>query len=105
MSQTVTDDHELREVVQELPDRFLECRMGNHRWKRQGDPVDEGGGTYIIRWRCPECRSRRFDRITRNGVLYARWYERPDGYDIAGFGHATREKAPYRAALIDRVEA
>lgn len=99
----MADDRDLREVVLGLPESFLECRMGDHRWKRQGDPMSEGRGLWIIRWRCPECRAQRFDRITSSGTLYARWYKRPKGYDIKGFGHASRRKAIYRAVLIERL--
>lgn len=99
------DERSLKDAIEDLPDKFLDCRLGDHRWKRQGDPIPEGGGTYIIRWRCiGGCRAKRFDRIVRSGTLYARWYERPDGYDIRGFGHATRRKAPYREVLLDRLE-
>lgn len=101
----MADQQELREVVQDLPDQYLECRMTNHRWKRQGDPIEEGRGLFVIRWRCAECRGWRFYRITSSGVVYARWYKQPEGYAIKGFGHATRSKAVYYAALIERVSA
>lgn len=98
------DERSLYEAVEELPDNYLDCRLGDHRWKRQGDPIPEGGGTWIIRWRCPGCKAKRFHRVTRSGTIYSRWYERPDGYDIKGFSHATRRKAVYARVLIDRTE-
>lgn len=99
------EERSLQEVVADLPSRFLECRLGEHRWVRQGDPLQEGErGLYVIRWRCTGCKNKRYDRVTASGVLYARWYERPKGFDIKGFGHATRRKAVYRRALIEKVE-
>lgn len=97
-------DQDLREVVSELPDAYLECRMTSHRWKRQGDPLQEGRGLYVIRWRCPECRAQRFYRVTLEGTVYARWYKQPKGYAISGFGHETRKKDIYFSALIARLE-
>lgn len=99
------DERSLRTLIEDLPARYLECRLGNHRWKRQGAPLQESGGLYVIRWRCPECKAKRFDRVTSSGTIYARWYDRPKGYDITGFGHATRRKDVYRRVLIDRTEA
>lgn len=97
-----TDHRALHDVVEELPDTFLDCRLGDHRWIRQGAPSAEARGLWLIRWRCSGCKGRRFDRVTRSGTLYGRWYEMPDGYGIRGFGHATRRKAVYREVLIER---
>lgn len=101
----MSENREILAVAGGLPDRFVECRMTGHRWVRQGDPTEEGAGLYVIHFRCPSCKTRRHDRVTRSGVLYARWYDRPDGYDLRGHGHATRRKAVYRRVLLDRVTA
>lgn len=98
------DERDLLEAIESMPEQFQECRLGDHRWKRQGAPMAEGGGLYVIRWRCPGCRGKRFDRVTRSGTLYARWYKMPEGYGVRGFGHASRRKAPYRRVLLDRTE-
>ncbi len=99
-----TEDRNLIAAAGDLPARYLECRMNGHRWVRQGEPTEEGRGLYVIHLRCTSCRCRRHDRVTASGTLYARWYERPDGFDIRGFGHATRRAAPYRRVLIDRTD-
>lgn len=68
------------------PIEYLECRVMGHRWDEHGSFLSKvAAGLIGNHLTCTCCKAERFDAYdVKNGLLWARDYHRPDGYEIEG---------------------
>jgi hypothetical protein len=97
--------NERSENLEDLPDKYLECRDMGHSWRTVSKGVSRGG-IEIIRFNvCRSCKSLRKDRFHRfRGVTTARSYQYSDGYLLTQ-GAAPRGRAAFRAEMVNRMAA
>jgi hypothetical protein len=66
--------------VRDLPDRFIDCRNDNHRWRTLRIDWDADHHNYRKNDRCTNCRTERERRIGRDGAVLSNRYSYPDQY-------------------------
>lgn len=73
--------------VEDLPDRFLHCRVFGHQWDEipstLADPVYQMLFDYYITTRCISCGTERFDGINKMGQVGQRSYKYPSYYSLS----------------------
>jgi hypothetical protein len=79
------DNDEIAAFAQDLPEEFLMCREMGHRWlPHDAEEFDDGSFMRILR--CPRCKTRKVQDISRRGVIERTRYQHPDGYLHEGMG-------------------
>lgn len=103
----VTNDEEVTELDRTYPDRFLDCRALQHRWKVVG--YYHAHGEVVRSLMCERCNTDRKDRWSPGGVRLGSSYEYADGYSIHGGGRVSayevRHEVLRRVTIYDSPEA
>lgn len=73
-------ERSFEEWIADLPDRFIECRNDQHRWKMLRAGWDAEMHNYKVDHRCTNCRARRERRLGREGHVLSNRYQYPDDY-------------------------
>ena len=90
--------------VRDLPDKFVDCRNDNHRWRTLRVDWDSEMHNYRKLDRCTSCRTDRERRIGRTGAVLSNRYTYPDNYRApAGMGAYDKDsRAELRLAGVIR---
>lgn len=104
----VSDETERTELDASYPDRFLECRAVQHRWKVIG--YYHAQGEIIRSLTCERCGTDRHDRWTPGGSRLGSSYEHAEGYliktgDRPLRAFEVRHEVLNRVTVYDSVEA
>lgn len=76
----MAENQSFDEWLADLPDRFVECRNDQHRWKMLRARWDDEMHCYQVLHRCTNCRCRRERRLGREGHVLSNRYTYPDDY-------------------------
>lgn len=79
------DNDEIAAFAHDLPEEFLLCREMGHRWLPH-DAEEFSDGSFMRVLRCPRCKTRKVQDISRRGVIERTRYRHPDGYLHEGMG-------------------
>lgn len=94
-------------AIENYPDDFLECRAGQHVWKRPGAKKNRtrgmvltDDGKYVqVKKQCEVCKTIKVELIDpRTGECIDREYQHPAGYLLTGIKRRPK-KAGWRKAL------
>lgn len=79
------DNSEVAEFAADLPEDFLLCREMGHRWLPY-QASQNNDGSFHRALRCPRCKTRKEQEISRRGVIESTTYKHPEGYLHVGMG-------------------
>lgn len=97
-------DLNVDQVIQDMPDRYIQCRDFNHSWRAHDAQYDEGSRSYDVTLKCTRCKAERVRIMDSQGGLASSRYEYPDGYLIKGMGRLTgRERDALRLSSVLRI--
>lgn len=83
----------VRQLVQEIPSEFLECRSLGHAWKYfRVDSAKGNGRRYKQRTICMRCDTERWQFLSAAGKIKGGAYFYPKHYLIEGIGFLTQEE-------------
>jgi len=105
---SVVPDDERTELDASYPDKFLECRALQHRWRVVG--YYHANGEIIRSVTCERCTTDRHDRWTPGGSRLGSTYEHAEGYlihtgDTAIRAYEVRHEVLNRVTVYDSAEA
>lgn len=66
--------------LEEMPDRYIDCRNDHHRWRMLRATWDPKMNNYSVWHRCTSCRCGRERRISSTGLVLNTRYEYPEHY-------------------------
>jgi hypothetical protein len=90
------------DVISDMPESHLQCRVLGHTWKR-GTAVDHGG--YIeLTFRCASCKSSKRLSVSRYNwrIVVAARYTHADGYLVKGTTYDVDTRAQARGEYVSR---
>jgi hypothetical protein len=96
----VTNDDERTELDATYPDRYLECRGLQHRWRVLG--YYHANGEVIRSLSCERCGTDRHDRWSPGGARLGSTYDYAEGYSIHTGDRPVRA-FEVRAEVLNRV--
>jgi len=92
-------------ISKDYDDKFLECRVDRHRWKRIG--FYHQSGAIVRASMCERCGCDRHQFWSPGGSILRNSYDYPDGYKISGGVEAweVRTEVMSRAVIYDSSDA
>lgn len=94
------DEVDVEHLIEEMPDRFIECREYRHAWRPFTATVHQATRIVERARRCSRCRLIRYEVVTFNGRKISGHYGKyPSGYQLKGSGNL------HGPDLRDRVRA
>jgi hypothetical protein len=90
------------QALHDYDEKYLECRFG-HAWQTLGYHRTDGSNDVTRQQACPRCGTTVHDIWTAaGGRVTRRYYNRPSGYSLSGFGHIPGDF--FRAEMLSRVK-
>lgn len=90
------------DVVESLPDNFLQCREMRHRWVPWSASWSATEGCYRRVLHCDRCETDRISVLDEHGAVLFSHYDYADGYLVSGYGRVPGSADAYRLASVIR---
>jgi hypothetical protein len=80
------DANDVRGVVDQMPDEYVECRELNHLWRPYDVHYNAKYHTYDRTLRCYRCLTRKHQELSERGHVLRSSYSYPEDYQLKNLG-------------------